>query len=138
MKVFGGGQVRTAADVIDKRPRKENETNFISERKYDIDYDKYGYSKPDKIKPGQITLRKFDEMINEYKQAKKVSKSSDSVDLIEESLSKKYEMDKATLKILIKYYKPFNIVVGGEKAEKLPIDTIFPNVNKLEEKSDAK
>jgi len=124
--------------VIDKRPKKENETNFISERKYDIDYDKYGYSKPDKIKPGQITLRKFDEMINEYKQAKKVSKSSDSVDLIEESLSKKYEMDKATLKILIKYYKPFNIVVGGEKAEKLPIDTIFPNVNKLEEKSDAK
>jgi len=128
--------MKSESGSVDKRPKKENENAFISEKKYDIDYDKYGYTKPDKIKPGHFTLRSFDEMVNEYKQARKVSKISDNVDLIEESLSKKYEIDKATLKILVHYYKPFSVVAGGKKAEQMPpIDQIFPNVNKLEAKN---
>lgn len=132
MKVFGGGG-QNKINSVDKRPRKENEMKHISERKYDIDYDKYGYAKPDKIKPGQFTLRQFDEMINEYKQAKKVSNSSDNVDAIEEALGKKYQLDKATLKNLIHYYKPFNVINNNQKAKQMPpIDEIFPNVKNLE------
>ena len=132
VKVYGGGVLKHASEIVDKRPKKENEMNFSTERNYDIDYEKYGYTKPDKIKPGHFTLRQFDEMINEFKQAKRVATSPDNIELIEESLSKKYNLDKSTLKILTHYYKPFDVVGSKEKVEQTPIGKIFPNVNKDE------
>ena len=134
VKVFGGAVASNQSQAhVDKRPKKENEQAFNYERKQDIDYEKYGYSKPDKIKSGHLTLRNFDELINEFKQAKKETSSSNDVELIHVNLANKYNLDPAQSKVLIEYYKPF-YVLGSDKKKQAneeghaPIGSIFPNL----------
>lgn len=114
-------------EMGDKRPSKEKEmarwAGLSSEAtKIDIDYQKYGYSRPDKIRPGQLTLRQFDEMINEYR-AKNAS-----MDVIDRC-AQEFKIDKNELIILIEYYKPLYRVDKSEPVqEAIGVDKIFPNI----------
>ena len=81
----------------DKRPKKENE--YFTETLRDPEYEKYGYVKPEKIKPGYLTLRQFDEAITRYAVSKSINEFDD--------LIKNNDLDKDIIPILIEYYKPF-------------------------------
>lgn len=96
VKVYISEKIEIKTDK-DKRPKKENE--LFTESLRNIDYEKYGYIKPDKIKHGCFTLRQFDETINKYA----VSKSMDEFS----ELITKNGLDKESIPILIEYYKPF-------------------------------
>lgn len=125
---------RATHDVMDKRPKKENEIDrFFGERKYDADFDKYGYTKPDKIKAGNLTLRQFDEMINEYRS----NKSTDTI----KNLTKRYNLDSTNVHILLEYYKPlYRINKNKEKAPENDalIDNVFPNVTLIKSATESK
>ncbi|CAF0904267.1 unnamed protein product [Brachionus calyciflorus] len=97
VKIYTGERVEILNNK-DKRPKKENEI-LMAERFKNIDFEKYGYSKPDKIRHGFLTLRQFDEAVNKYM----VTKSIDEFkDLIENN-----DLNKNDIHILIEYYKPF-------------------------------
>lgn len=87
-------------------------------------YEKYGYNDPEKVKPGTLTLKQFDEFINLYKKEK-------SVDCIKE-FSKSSEINMTNLHIFLEYYKPFLKIEGKKKSTKddetLQIGDVFPNV----------
>lgn len=87
--------------AVDKRPRKENEMSFASgtETKLDVDFEKYGYVSPAKIRPGFLTLRQFDELANQYKHNK-------SIEFLNQ-FAVKHNVDVTNLHILLEYYKPF-------------------------------
>ena len=109
--------------------------------KHDIDYEKYGYPKPDKIKPGHLTLRSFDELLNEFKQAKSEATSSNEIELIHVNLIKKFNVDREDLKLLIEYYKPFYVLDSKNKKQEVPVESLFPNLNKtvsIEDKTSSK
>ncbi len=87
----------------------------------DVDYEKYGYRKPEKIASGKLTLRQFDELLNEFKKDKSQKNFDD--------LTKKYKVMPETLKLLIEYYKPFNRILNkNEKNNSDVIENIFPNL----------
>lgn len=115
--------------ISDKLPKKENESWYRNERKHDIDFEKYGYYKPEKIKPGHLTLRQLDEILNEYK----LNKSSQFIEKSAENL----KIDKINIELLFKYYKPLfmqnkNSQTGSKDGkENFKIDDVFPNL-KLE------
>lgn len=110
---------------FDKRPRKENETSY-SERKFDVDYEKYGYNCPTKIKAGNLTLRQFDEFINQYKEKK-------SIDFINE-FAAKHKVEVTNLHMMLEYYKPFSKLGSKQTNENKQLETgssateIFPNL----------
>jgi hypothetical protein len=116
-------------DPRDKRPRKENESFYAPlERKIDVDFEKYGYPCPEKIRPGHLSLRQFDEFLNSYKENK-------SVDLINQFAAKN-NVTSTNLHILLEYYKPFS-KIETKKAANLnkpkeiaadPVKQIFPNL----------
>lgn len=125
---------RATNEVPDKRPKKINEiVSMFGEKKYDLDWEKYGYTKPEKIRPGNITLRQFDEMINEYR----ANKSAETI----KKLSQTYNLDTTNLHILLEYYKPlYRINKSKEAAEQNDtiIGNVFPNVNLLKSEAQAK
>jgi hypothetical protein len=106
---------------VDKRPKKENEYRTMMNMEPDVDYEKYGYRKPEKIASGKLTLRQFDELLNEFKKDKSQKNFDD--------LTKKYKVMPETLKLLIEYYKPFNRILNkNEKNNSDVIENIFPNL----------
>jgi hypothetical protein len=81
-----------------------------------------------KIKAGHLTLRQFDEILNERK------KDKSEVGL--KNLGSKYNIDPAVLSVLVHFYKPFNRIVqksnddSSVKEAKLnsPEISVFPNL----------
>jgi hypothetical protein len=112
----GGGQV-------DKRPRKENETDMYSESyKPDEDMRMYGYTTPEKVRTGHLTLRQFDELLKEYKE------SGGSADVIQAAV-KRLKLKTEDVYVLLDYYKTFTVISKdttktGNDSE---IFSIFPN-----------
>ncbi|CAF0813012.1 unnamed protein product [Brachionus calyciflorus] len=88
-------------DVTDKRPKKENEKKNFLNNIQDEDYDKYGFVKPVKIQPGNLTLRQFDELIKEI-----FSKDIRADDRIAEKFCESNNIGKMNIKILLQYIKP--------------------------------
>lgn len=115
----------------DLRPKKENEIDWfnIDRKQLDPEFEKYGYVRPEKIKPGHITLRMFDELINEYK----ANKSAEGI----KALATKYGINETDVHILIERYRPFSIKFApgpsdGSKQEPAPaIGQVFPNLKSL-------
>lgn len=129
VKVFSKGDNYLESNVEEKRPKpkKENEQFSMSSLEYDVDYEKYGYRKPEKIKLGNLTLRQFDEMLNEYK------KEKSSKDL--EYFSQKYNKVKPeNVRVLVEYFKPFSRFEQGDgknnKNETIAsaVQDVFPNL----------
>ena len=123
VKVYSkGDNVLSVNENVDKRPKKENEYRSMMNSEPDVDYEKYGYRKPDKIPAGKLTLRQFDELLSEYKKDKSQKNLND--------LSAKYKVMPENLNLLIEYYKPFNrILKKNEKSNDANvIETVFPNL----------
>ncbi len=136
MNTAGNDQLAINKDFKDRRPKKENELIGI-QRDYDVDLDKYGYTKPEKIKHGNLTLRQFDELLYDYLENKHTPK-------IVENLSQKYNVDSANILTLLEFYKPFyrmdrpsktgnkgNQEQLNENEGSQNIEKVFPNVKKV-------
>ena len=116
----------------DLRPKKENEVDWfnIDRKKIDPEFEKYGYVRPEKVKPGHVTLKMFDELINEYK-----ANSDKSAEAIK-ALASKYGLNETDVHILVDRYRPFSIkfASGPSNApkEQVPaVDQVFPNLKSL-------
>ena len=128
VKVYSKGDknLATSNKAFDKRPKKENENSWMGEIKLDEVYDKYGYIEPNKLKTGQISLKKFDEFLNEYKKEK-------SIDYINK-FAEQNRMDVTTLHVFLEHYKPFMKIDGRGKGaaenqpDPLKLDNVFPNL----------
>lgn len=96
VKVFLNERIEIKNDK-DRRPKKENE--FFTETLRNLDYEKYGYVKPEKIKHGFMTLRQFDETINKYAITKSMEEFNELIN--------NNSIEKDHIPILIEYYKPF-------------------------------
>ena len=99
------------------------------QRKVDVDFEKYGYSSPEKIRSGYLSLRQFDEMLNEIKM------SSTPVNVLEKR-AQESNINKDDLLVLLEYYKPLYRKSKGKDAQdadqaEVKIDQVFTNV-KLE------
>ena len=144
--IFADSLTGTAKHQVssDKRPKKENEINY-GDLKYDVDYQKYGYIKPDRIKTGNLSLRQFDELVNEFKQNKTNTKN---VEELKDNLAKKYNISKESFNHLIEFYKPFKVITNTTKSPSKNqneqnqaaniLGSIFPNVGEIEEKTETK
>lgn len=98
--------------VVDKRPKKENELAFAAQRReFDVDLDNYGYAKPDRIKTGNLTLRQFDELANEFKRDKQEKTPAESLT----ALAAQHNLDREHLTHMLDYFKPFTRVVADTK-----------------------
>jgi hypothetical protein len=120
------GDERATHDVNDKRPKKENEVDFLSEAlKGDVDFNVYGYIKPEKIRQGHLTLRTFDEILSHYKENK-------SIDTLN-NLAKKHNLNTNDLHILLEYFKPLSVVQKDRKKNDDGVDLIevFPNLKQI-------
>ena len=71
----------------------------MAEIKLDPEFEKYGYKCPSKIRPGCLSLRQFDEFVNQYKQNK-------SIEFINQ-FAAEHKVDVTNLHILLEFYKPF-------------------------------
>jgi hypothetical protein len=121
-------------ELGDKRPSKEREMArwmglSPEQRKVDVDFEKYGYSSPEKIRSGYLSLRQFDEMLNEIKM------SSTPVSVLEKR-AQESKISKDDLIVLLEYYKPLYRKSKGKGAQdadqtEVKIDQVFTNV-KLE------
>lgn len=119
-----------AHEMLDKRPSKEREEAWLNlehEGKKNTDYDKYGYVRPDKIRPGHLTLRQFDELLIEIKEKR------DSREQIIDRCVSKFQVDKTDLATLIDFYKPlYQMNKPKSEGENTPdfarVDTVFPNL----------
>ena len=143
--IFADSMTGTAKHQVsgDKRPKKENEMNYNI--KYDVDFQKYGYIKPERVKNGNLTLRQFDELVNEFKQNKPKSKN---IQELKDGLAKKYNISIENLNYLIDFYKPFKVItnttVAASKNQSEPnvaaniLGSTFPNLDKNEEKPEPK
>ena len=114
---------------IDRRLKRNDSP--IDTNKIDVDYQNYGYVCPEKMKPGTITLRQFDEFINEFKEKK-------SIDLVNET-SSKYGIISANIYVLTEFYKPFvklqpkessNPTINKQRmiTDESKIQKVFPNI----------
>ncbi len=124
VKVYSkGDNILSGNENVDKRPKKENEYNTMVNTELDVDYEKYGYRKPEKVPSGKLTLRQFDELLSEYKKDKSQKNFDD--------LTVKYKVMPETLKLLIEYYKPFNRIVKKNENNNNNanlIENTFPNL----------
>ena len=119
----------------DKRPSKEREeARWLGlnpdQRKRDVDYEKYGYAQPQKIRAGCLSLRQFDEFLIEIK-------SSGTPDEVIRRRADESKIDTAELRTLLEYYKPLYRVDKNQpdeaSQEHAPIiEQVFTNVKKLE------
>lgn len=121
-----GGE--TEKEIPDKRPKKENEMlNWYDDtRKKDIDFVNYGYMKPDKIRPGHLTLRQFDQILNDYQSNKNAQTLN--------NFAAANSLDVNNLNTLVQYFKPlFRIDKENSKEKETALNEIFPNL-RLNEK----
>lgn len=110
----------------DTRPSKEREEARwlgLEQGNVDVEFEKYGYVRPAKIKPGHLTLKQFDEMLLEYK----AKKSPEVVDKYAAEL----KIEKSDILILLEYFKPLYRIDKGE-VDPLKFENVFTNVKKLE------
>ena len=121
----------------DKRPSKEREEARRlgldqTEKKFDIDFEKYGYARPEKIRSGHMSLRQFDEFLDEYKSNKTSEVISRRAD--------EFKIDKAEIGKLLEYFKPlYQVSANKPPADKVDADPnapphfqqVFSNVKKL-------
>lgn len=123
----------------DKRPSKEREEARRlgldpTEKKFEVDFEKYGYARPEKIRPGHLSLRQFDEFLDEYKSNKTPEVISRRAD--------EYKIDKAEMGKLLEYFKPlYQVSANKPPTDKVDADAnaspqfeqVFSNVKKLEQ-----
>ena len=118
---------RVLSDQVDKRPKKENESRLNNESGVDIDFRVYGYSKPDKIQRGHLTLRQFDEFINEYRD----KSTSETI----KNASTKLFISEEDLQTMIQFYKPLYVLNKNSpkdgKENDLELTEAFPNMKKI-------
>lgn len=111
----------------DKRPKKENEIDFynLNDARIDPDLRVYGYSRPEKIRSGCMTLRQMDEIITAY------NEQNPTADALNKE-SSRLGVSVDDLHVLLNYYKPlFVINKGSNKQEELQVGQAFPNMQKL-------
>ncbi len=105
--------------------------NENNEARFDPIFEKYGYVTPTKIRAGHLTLKQFDEFINEHKKTK-------SLDFINQ-FAETSKLNVTDLHILVEYYKPFLKIdktsSSNNKTESTKqlnaesdVNNVFPNI----------
>ena len=151
------------ATTMDLRPKKENEDWYKQDEKksggeVDIDYEMFGYRRAERIKPGHLSLRQFDELLNDYNEqtiksnnkdsSSSHSSSKSSSDLIKK-LAAKYGngLNETDVYILLQNYKTFQVRKlksssssaaannSGVDASKQIVGNVFPNLKSLKSSS---
>ncbi|RNA12388.1 hypothetical protein BpHYR1_045550 [Brachionus plicatilis] len=85
-------------EVAVRRPKKENELFNFFDNKPDRDYISYGYHTPNKVQPGHLTLKQFDQFLKE------IYSSNDDKKM--EFFCQKNNIKHEELTILVDYLKP--------------------------------
>jgi hypothetical protein len=118
-----GDETKINEGVVDKRPKKEREVDIYSES-YQLDEElrMYGYSKPERIQAGRLTLRQFDDLLKQYAE----KSTPETITAAVQQLNVKQE----DIHTMLKYYKTFAVINKATKKDTEPeIANVFPNIN---------